>query len=87
MARPLQSRKQSVDLASSPGPRVSKIRRDPPPPPEKPKALRHPDEVNRAAVVIGVAAFALAMVVLIFAFGSYSGWSPKEYRLELHSSE
>lgn len=86
MARPLQSRKQSVDLGSSPGPRVSKIRRDPPPP-EKPKALRHPDVVNRSDVVVGVMAFTLALVVLIFAFGSYSGWSLKEYRLELRSSE
>lgn len=78
MASPLPTRKQSVDLGSSPGPRVSKIRRDPPPP-EKPKELRHPDVVNRSAVAIGVLVFAIAIVVILIAFSIFSGydWTPR----------
>jgi hypothetical protein len=80
MASPLPTRKQSVDLGSSPGPRVSRIRRDPPPP-VKPKELRHPDVVNRSAVVIGVVIFAIAIVVILIAFSIFSGygWTPREY--------
>lgn len=78
MASPLPTRKKSVDLGSSPGPRVSKIRRDPPPP-EKPKELRHPDVVNRSAVAIGVLVFAIAIVVILIAFSIFSGydWTPR----------
>ena len=80
MASPLPTRKQSVDLGSSPIPRVSKIRRDPPPP-VKPKELRHPDVVNRSAVVIGVVIFAIAIVVILIAFSIFTGygWTPREY--------
>ena len=85
MASPLPTAKQSVDLASS-GPRVSKIRRDPPPP-EKPKAIRHPDEVDRTAVVVGVVVIALALLVIIFAFGSWSGWTPQQYTVEVNLAE
>ena len=82
MASPLPTAKQSVKLTTS-GPRVSKIRRDPPPP-EKPKALRHPDEVDRTAVVVGVVTIALAFLVIIFAFGSWSGWTPQQYTVEVN---
>ena len=85
MASPLSTAKKSIDLASS-GPRVSKIRRDPPPP-EKPKAIRLPEEVDRTAVVVGVLAFALSIVVIIIAFSSYDGWSPKEYTVEVNYAE
>ena len=85
MASPLSTAKKSIDLASS-GPRVSKIRRDPPPP-EKPKAIRHPDVVDRTAVIVGVLAFALSIVVIIIAFSSYNGWSPKEYTVEVNYAE
>lgn len=81
MASPLKSGKQTVDLAST-GPRVSKIRRDPPP---KLKAIevRDPKERERSDVVIGVLAFALAVFVIIIAIGSYSGWSPAQYTWKL----
>ena len=83
MARPLPTRKQSVDLGSGEV-RVSRIRRDPPPP-EKPKELRHPDVVNRSAVVIGVLVFAVALIVILFAFTIFSGydWSPKQVVLHV----
>ena len=85
MASPLKTGKQAVNLASGEV-RVSKIRRDPPPP-AKLKEVRHPDEVDRPAVVVGVVAVALAVFVVIMAFSSYSGWSPSEYTLELRASE
>jgi hypothetical protein len=85
MARPLPTKKQSVDLAST-GPRVSRIRRDPPPA-EKPKTLRHPDEVNRSAVAVGVLAFALAIFVILLAFAIYSGWSPAQYEVNVNMDE
>lgn len=84
MARPLASGKKSIDLASS-GPRVSRIRRDPPP-----KVVEKevdPDVVDRRDVVIGVLAFALSIAVIILAFGSWSGWSPREYTIEMNAAE
>ncbi len=84
MTRSLPTGKQSVNLAS-PGVRVSKIRRDPPPV-VKEKALRHPKEQERRDVVIGVLAFALAIVVIALAFASYSGWSPRQYTVHVELS-
>jgi hypothetical protein len=81
MARPLPSGKQPVSLATD-GVRVSRIRRDPPPV-EKPKELRHPDDVNRSAVMIGVLAFALSIVVILLAFSAYTGRSPREYIVQM----
>lgn len=84
MASSLKSGKKSVNLATS-GPRVSRIRRDPPPKVvEKEVDL---DTVDRRDVVIGVLAFALAIFVITLAFGSYSGWSPTEYTVELNAAE
>jgi len=84
MASPLPTRKQSVDLGSSPGPRVSRIRRDPPPA-VKPKELRHPDQVNRTAVVVGIVVVALSVVVILIAFSIYSGkgWTPRNYTVHV----
>jgi hypothetical protein len=84
MASPLKTGKQSVNLASGEV-RVSRIRRDPPPA-EKPKAIRHPDVVDRSAVIIGVLAFALAIIVIIFAFGAWSGWTPAQYTVHVDLS-
>ncbi len=81
MARPLASGKQSVDLAS-PTPRVSKIRRDPPPP-VKEIEVRDPKERERMTVVVGVLAFTLALVIILIGFASWSGWSPRDYTLEV----
>jgi hypothetical protein len=81
MASPLPTGKQSVDLASQ-SPRVSKIRRDPPPP-VKELVVRDPEERDRRDVILGVTTFALAIFVIIFAFGSYSGWSLSNHPVEL----
>ena len=81
MARPLQTGKQSVNLAAG-GVRVSKIRRDPPPA-VKEKLVVAPDERDRQDVVVGVLAFALAIFVILLAFASYSGWTPRQYTVQL----
>ena len=84
MAKPLPTGKQSVNLAGS-GVRVSRIRRDPPPKVKEKEV--DPDEVDREDVIVGVLAFALALFVIILAFGSYSGWSLRDYTLDLSETE
>jgi len=85
MARPLSTAKQSVNLA--PGEvRVSKIRRDPPPP-VKELVIRDPRELDRRDAIIGILVFALAIFVIIVAFASYSGWSPRQYTVEWRAAE
>ncbi len=86
MAQPLQTAKQSVDLASG-GPRVSKIRRDPLPAAVKEIEVRDRDERDRSDVLVGVLVFALAIFAVIVAFGVYSGWSPSEYKIEVVVAE
>jgi len=81
MARPLQSGKQSVNLAS-PGASGSRIRRDPPPA-VKQKVVLDPDERDQWVVVVGVLSFALAIFVIVLAFSNYAGWSPRDYTLEM----
>jgi hypothetical protein len=81
MAQPLHSGKQAVDLASA-GPRVSRIRRDPPPAVKE--TLVELEESDQTIVVVGVLVFALAIFVLVLAFGIYSTWSPSEYTIELN---
>lgn len=81
MAAPLQTRKASVDLASD-GIRVSKIRRDPPPAVRK-TVVPDRDYRHNRTVAVGVVAFALAIVVIIVAFGSWAGWSPSQYTIHV----
>ena len=84
MASPLQTGKKTVDLGS-PGPRVSRIRRDPPP---KVKVKEVDlDEVDRQDAIVGVIAFALAIFVIIMAFGAWSGWSPSQHEVHLNLDE
>ncbi len=81
MASPIHSGKQSVDLASA-GPRVSRIRRDPPPAVKE--TLVQLEESDQTIVVVGVLAFAMAIFFLVLAFGVYSAWSPSAYTIELN---
>lgn len=79
MARPLASGKQSVNLAAS-GVRVSRIRRNPPPPAKKVDP-RDREERERSDMVVGVLAFTLALFAIALAAVAWSGWSPREYTL------
>ena len=89
MARPHPTAKPTVNLASNPapgGPRVSRIRRDPPPAKVE-KIEVDPDERDQWAVIVGILTFALAIVVIIIAAASYSGWSPREYSIQVNTAE
>jgi hypothetical protein len=89
MASSTPTAKRSVDLAPSPastGPRVSRIRRDPPPA-VKERVPVDVEERDQWAVVVGTLAFALAIFVVIVAAGSYSSWSPREYSIEVTVAE
>ncbi len=80
MASPLQTAKQSVNLASnlaSAGPRVSRIRRDPPPVVKQ--KIVDPADREEWTVLVGVVTFALAFVIIIFGFSSTS-FRPSEGR-------
>jgi hypothetical protein len=81
MASPLSTGKKSVNLAAGEV-RVSKIRRDPPPK-VKEIPVRAADERDRQDVAIGIAAFALAIFVIMLAVAAYTGHSPREYILDI----
>ena len=81
MANPLQPNKKTVDMAT-PGPRVSRIRRDPPPPvkPVNPVDIK---ERETWAIVIGIVTFALALSVILIGVSNVAGWSPRQYTIEI----
>ena len=81
MASPLHTGKKAVDLAVR-GPRVSRIRRDPPPPVKEITAaeLRARDAWT---VAIGVVATALALFVILIATSNAAGWSPSKYKIHI----
>ena len=81
MAKVLPTSKQSVDLASS-GPKVSRIRRDPPTP-VKPIEAVDIEERESWTIAIGVMSFALALFVVVLALSAAAGWSPSQYSLNL----
>ena len=83
MASPLKPGKQPVALAAD-GVRVSRIRRDPPP--VKKTVVPHREELDRRTVPIGILTFALAIVVVILAFGSWAGWSPSHHPIHIKQS-
>ncbi len=84
MASPLNTRKKSVDLAA-PVSRVSRIRRDPPPPVKEVTAGEVKEREARA-IVIGITVFALALFVILLAFSNAAGWSPSQYTIEIKES-
>ena len=81
MASPLKTGKQSVDLAA-PAVRVSRIRRDPPPV-VKEVTVQELREREAWEVVLGVLLFALAIFVIVIAFSSWAGWSPRQITLDV----
>ncbi len=84
MASPIDTAKPSVNLASA-GPRVSRIRRDPPPVVKQ--KLVDPAEREQWTVAVGVVTFALAFVIIIFAFGNLSFGSSEQRTIELRYSD
>ncbi len=84
MTRPLSTGKKSVNLAT-PAVRVSKIRRDPPPPVVKELTISERNERDIRMAVIGVVAFALALFVIAIGVSSWTGWSPRQYTVYIES--
>ena len=84
MAAPLAPGKKPVDLAAT-GPRVSRIRRDPPP---KVKEITLVDLREREArtVVIGVTVFAIALIAILIGFATAKGWSPTQLTVVIKNS-
>ena len=79
MTRGVQSSKKSVDLGAA-APRVSRIRRDPPPPVKTVTAADIRDRETRTAA-IGIVAMALALFVILINVNNAAGWSPSEYTI------
>ena len=81
MAKPQPSRKEGVKL-TAPATPVSRIRRDPPPPPSKPVSAAEVREREAFNICLGVAVFALAMIVALYGLTNAAGWSPSQYTIE-----
>jgi hypothetical protein len=79
MARSLPTRKSSVDLAA-PAVRVSRIRRDPPPPVKQLSAADIKDQDARS-VTVGIVTMGLAIFALLVGIANASGWSPTQYSI------
>ena len=77
MASPLQTGKQSVDLAAS-GTPGSRIRRDPPRQ-VKELVIRDRNERDTRIVLIGIVTFSLALFIIAIGVISFAGWTPRQY--------
>ena len=84
MAKPLHSSKQSVDLAQ-PVVRVSRIRRDPPPPVKEVSAADIREQDARSTM-IGIVVMVLALVVVLAGLSTAAGWSPSQYSIQIKDS-
>jgi len=82
MARPLKSAKPTVNLASGEV-RVSKIRRDPPPQKLKQISIEERNERDQRNAIVGIAAFTIAMMIILLAVSVWAGWTPRAYILQL----
>lgn len=76
MARPLPPQKSKVDLGSGAVRRVSRIRRDPPPPSGKPPSASEVRQREAWTITVGIAVMALVMFILVLQLGTISSWSP-----------
>lgn len=80
MSKQSKPGKNTVELHGAARP--SRIRRDPPRP-EKKTLVPDRGELDRRTVAIGIVAFALVIVVIVIAFGSWAGWSPSQYTIHV----
>ena len=86
MAQPLPVRKKAVDLAGGQRRVGSRIRRAPPPKPERKLSAAELRERERVVVVTGIVAFAVALTVIMFAVGKWGGWSPSEVEIVINAA-
>ena len=81
MASPLNTAKQTVNLApAGSAPRGSRIRRNPPPAPKKEPVLDREDR-EKMSFLVGLMLITLALVAAIVGVGAYAGSSPRDYQL------
>ena len=83
MASPLATGKPTVNLAPK-GVPGSRIRRDPPPV-VKEVVVRDPEERDRQAVIVGILAFSLVLVIVIAGISSFAGWTPRAYTIRIEN--
>ena len=81
MANPIPSGKRAVDLAA-PTVRVSRIRRDPPPP-TKVVTVAEIKERDARNAAIGVVSMALALFAIVIGLGNAGALSPSEYTIHI----
>jgi hypothetical protein len=81
MAQPLPVRKQAVDLAGGPRKVGSRIRRAPPPKPEKQLSAAEVREREAWVVGVGILAVAMALMIVVLAAARWAGWSPADYEI------
>lgn len=86
MTRPLPSGKRTVDLAGGPR-KVSRIRRDPPPPPPRKVTPGELRSQEAKVILVGLAAAALAIALILVQIGQWAGWSPTDYTIVIRASE
>lgn len=79
MAQPLPAAKKAVDLAGGVRRTGSRIRRAPPPGPEKKLTAAQLRERELWVVVTGMIAVALALALIMLAVARWGGWSPRDY--------
>ena len=82
MARFQSQAKTTVDLSKG-GPKGSRIRRDPPPPPPKKVTAGELRAREARVIVIGIAAIALALFVILLSLNRFAGWSLGDYVVEV----
>ena len=85
MARPLASGKKAVDLAGGPRKLGSRIRRAPPPKPEKKLSAAELREREAWLIGTGILVFGIALAVILIAVGRWAGWSPADYVITIQS--
>ena len=83
MAQPLPVRKKAVDLATGPRKLGSRIRRAPPPKPEKKLSAAELREREAWMMTTGMLAMAVALMVILLAVARWGGWSPADYQVEV----
>ncbi len=83
MAAPLPTKKTSVDLSKGAVRRVSRIRRDPPPPPAKKLTQAELRQREAWTIAVGITVLALALFVVSFYLGKLSLWEPEPITIEL----
>ena len=81
MARPLAPGKKAVDIAGGPRRVGSRIRRAPPPKPEKQVSAAELREREAWLVGSGMLAVALALAVVLLSVARWEGWSPAHYQI------